>query len=62
MYIQIEKNYSDHTVTSYEYDLVQFLSFYKNSIVQRIWNPLQRPMPAVLFSIKWELAVKSLVP
>lgn len=27
LYIQIEKNYSDHTITSYEYDLNQFLAF-----------------------------------
>ena len=31
LYIQIEKNYSDHTITSYEYDLVQFLSFLRKS-------------------------------
>lgn len=27
LYIQIEKNYSSYTVTSYEYDLLQFLDF-----------------------------------
>jgi len=27
LYIQIEKNYSAHTITSYEYDLNQFLAF-----------------------------------
>ncbi|MGE7673133.1 site-specific integrase [Lysinibacillus sp. NPDC094403] len=27
MYIEIEKNYSENTVTSYEYDLQLFLTF-----------------------------------
>ncbi|WP_413785534.1 site-specific integrase [Cytobacillus sp. IB215665] len=27
LYIQIEKNYSSHTVVSYEYDLNQFLAW-----------------------------------
>ncbi|WP_233523069.1 site-specific integrase [Peribacillus saganii] len=27
LYIQVEKNYSTHTVVSYEYDLLQFLTF-----------------------------------
>ncbi|PLS18166.1 integrase [Bacillus sp. M6-12] len=30
LYIQVEKNYSTHTVVSYEYDLLQFLTFLRD--------------------------------
>lgn len=30
LYIQVEKNYSTHTVVSYEYDSLQFLTFLRD--------------------------------
>ena len=33
-YIQLEKNYSNHTVQEYEKDIKQFLSFLKNEGVK----------------------------
>ncbi|SFC68245.1 Phage integrase, N-terminal SAM-like domain [Bacillus sp. OV322] len=61
LYIQVEKNYSTHTVVSYEYDLLQFLPFLLDHDCSTDLASI-RPMSVALSSINWEPTSKNRVP
>ncbi|WP_267897040.1 site-specific integrase [Lysinibacillus yapensis] len=56
LYIEIEKNYSTHTVTSYEYDLQHFLEFLTNHQCSTDLNEITKTL--VRRFIRYELSTR----
>ena len=53
-YIEVEKNYSDHTIISYREDLVEFFKYLDGKDVKKTDYKFIRTYLAYMFSKKYE--------